>query len=290
MIRHVSLSPWWAEGEILSGRMDVEEVFEATARMGVTAVDIQEAFLDLSPHPDPRTVHKLRSALARTGLAALSCWFYSDVLGAVAATSIDATACHLERYLAITAQFGARYLVIQNGEPPAEVTHQRARSNLLAIYDRIAPFAEECGVVVGMEAARAASAFNSPLGALDVVDQFDSPWVTLVPDFEAWRLPSESLPNVYVENPQMKQPDPLDASDFERCLVRAPLVHAKFLQVGPDGSDANYPGHELLALVRDDPGEHDISVEYEGWLPEILPQQDPLRAAQAAVAFVRSFA
>lgn len=288
-LRDVSLNPWWAEGLMLRDGMSVEAVLDATAAMGVGWYDVQEAFLGLSPHPDPVALARLRRAATASGVQVLSSWFYADVLGVTALTSVDTVVEHLRRYLVIAAGLESRYLVIQNGEPGPGVDVAQARAALLRVYEGIADDAEELGVTVCMEAARAASPFNSPSGALSLVEEFDSPWITVAPDFEAWRVVSTRLPSGYVENPGMSAPDPLTVEDFARCLPRAPFVHAKFLEPDDRGEDPNYPARELLELVRQDRAPHDVSVEYEGWLPEVHPDRDPVACAAASVTFVTSF-
>ncbi|MGX9885528.1 sugar phosphate isomerase/epimerase family protein [Streptomyces sp. NPDC002276] len=288
MIRSISVSPWWAEGKMLRGELTFEEIVDRTADMGVDGIDMQEIYLGLSPHPDPARLRHLRSYSESRGLRVLSSWFYADTLGLAGLYSPEAAVAHIGRYLAIGASLGSRYIVLQNGEPAPGTDPSTARDTLLRVYEGIAPLAERAGVVIGFEAARSFSTFNSPQGALALVKDFGSPWITVTPDFEAWRRPTDGMPIVYVENPGATQQEPLPIEVFRDCLPYAPFVHGKFLEFDENGTDPNYPVDELMAAVREVGLEHDFLVEYEGWLPEVHPERDGETEVRKGVALLRS--
>lgn len=285
--RHISVSPWWAEGLMLRGSLTIEQIIDKSADMGIDGIDMQEIYLGLSPNPDPERIAHLRRYAASRSLDVSSCWFYADTLGVAGIHSVDVAVSHITRYLAIGAQFGSRYVVIQNGEPAPGVGERQARAMLREIYDRIAPVAIDHNITIGFEAARSFSLFNSPQGALELVKQFGSPALTVVPDFEAWRIPTEGMPVSYVENPGAVQPEPLDLSVFTDCLPYAPFVHAKLLEFDSEGNDPNYPVDELMRAVREHDQPHDILVEYEGWLPDVHPERDAEQEARKGVELIR---
>jgi hypothetical protein len=289
MIGQISLNPWWAEGLMLREGLAVERLIERTAAAGAEGIDMQEAYLGLSPHPDPAVVRRLRSSVAASGLVVTSCWFYADVLGVAGLYSIDVAVAHVERYLAITELFESRFMVIQNGSPPPGMSVAAGKDVLLRFYDRIAPLAPAHGVIVAFEAARGGTPFNSPDGATALVREFGSEWLTVAPDFEAWRLPNASMPSHYAENPELTQADPLELGVLRDCLPWSPFIHVKFLEPQLDGSDPNYPIAELLGIVLEGEREHVLSVEYEGWLPEIHPELDAEAQASLALAAVKRF-
>ena len=286
----ISLNPWWAESLLLGHGMTVEEIFERSAALGIDGVDIQESYLGLDPYPDPLRIRALRRTLAGLHLEAISCWFYCDLLGGARVASVDAVIEVVRRYLAIAAELSSRYLVLANGHTPPGRRPEAGRDTLMRIYEGIAPGADDADVVVCFEAARAGSRFNSPKGALTLVKEFGHPRLQMAPDFEAWRRPSQAMPASYAENPGARQALPLSVEDFRECLPYSPYVHAKFLEFDQDGDDHNFPTADLLAAVRDDDYAHDLSVEYEGWLPEVHPERDPEIETAKAVALVRRLA
>lgn len=288
MIRTISVSPWWAEGKMLRGELTFEGIVDRTARMGVDGLDMQEIYLDLSPNPDPAHLRRLRSYTESRGLAISSSWFYANTLGVAGLYSVDVAVGHISRYLAIGASLGSRYVVLQNGEPAPGTDRAQGRDTLLRIYEQIAPVAEDFGVVIGLEAARSFSEYSSPQGTLALVKDFGSPWITVSPDFEAWRRPTEGMPIAYVENPGATQPEPLPIGVFRDCLPYAPFIHAKFLEFDETGTDPNYPVDELMAAVREAGTDHDFLVEYEGWLPEVHPERDPETEVRKGVQLLRS--
>jgi hypothetical protein len=289
MIGRVSLNPWWAEGLMLEHGVTIEAVIERTAAMGADGIDVQEAHLGLCPHPDPATVRRLRRATSAAGLDVVSCWFYADVLGVAGLYSVDVAVAHIERYLAITEAFEGRFLVIQNGSPPPGMTVPAGRDSLFRLYERIAPLALDHGVVVAFEAARVGTPFNSPDTAAALVREFGSEALSVAPDFEAWRRPTDRMPTGYVEDPGRTQPAPLPVEALEACLPWAPFIHVKYLEPQEDGSDPNYPIAELLAAIQASDREHVLSVEYEGWLPEIHPELEPAEQATRALSAVKRF-
>ena len=289
MIGQISLNPWWAEGLMLEHGVTVETIIERTAAMGADGIDVQEAHLGLCPHPDPATMWRLRRAAAGAGLEVTSCWFYADVLGVAGLYSVDVAVDHLERYMVITESFGSRFMVVQNGAPPPGMSLAAGRDTLLRVYERIAPLAPDHGLTVAFEAARVGTPFNSPDGATDLVRDFGSEALSVAPDFEAWRLPNERMPTAYVENPGLTQPEPLGVQALRDCLPWAPFIHVKYLEPQADGSDPNYPIAELLGLIQASDREHTLSVEYEGWLPEVHPDFDADAQASRALTAVKRF-
>jgi hypothetical protein len=287
MKSRLAVNLWWAERLMLRDGKSFEEMVELTARTGAASIDLNEYLIGFDPHANLRQVHRKKQCVASNGLDVLSCWFYTDLIGAAQTYSIDRGVEFIEEYLAVAAELGARYAVMFNGEPAPGMSVEEGRSLLLRTYERIAPAAEEYGVIVGFEAARAAATFNSPLGALELVRSFGSKYLTVTPDFESWRRPRPGMPTQYAENPEAPQAKPCTLDVFEACLPYAPYTHVKFLEITDDLEEPNYPIRELMSLALADSRDHDFLVEYEGWLPEVHPERDELRETSRAVTLMR---
>jgi hypothetical protein len=289
MANTIALNPWSVEGLILRGELTVPEMIEWAAKTGFDAIDLGESWMGLSPNPDPARLRDIRSRTRDLGLSVSSCWFWSDLLAATTILgSPDRAMDHVRRYLAIAEAVGATYVTLQNGVVPPGITTAQARAVLLDLYAQIAPAAADHGVVVGFEAARPTSEFNSPQGALDLVREFDSELITVTPDFESWRRPRPGMPPLsYPENPGRQLDEPLDVSVFVDCLAHAPLIHAKFLEFDEDGEDPNIPAIALLDALRADDNDHVICVEYEGWIPDLFPDREPRRETGKALDLIR---
>ena len=288
MIRDIVLNPWWGEGLMLQRKADVRDLIETSAKIGADGIDMQEGYLCCSPNPDLLKIHEYRNIARANGLKINSCWFYTDTLGAVRASSLQKTVDYLKRDLLITAMFESPYLVIQHGEPGKNQSYEDAKDTLFRVYDELVPLAEQYQVKVCFEAARILSPFNSPEGALALIREYDSHWITLTPDFEAWRKKNESMTSSYVENPGMTQPDPLPISVMEKCLPNSRYVHAKFLYFDENGEEPNYPERELLQIIENYEKPVDLCIEYEGWLPEIHPELAPAAEVKKAFDLVAS--
>lgn len=289
MTSTIALNPWSVEGLILRGELTVPGMIEWAADTGFDAIDVGESWMGLSPNPNPALLRNIRTWTRDAGLTISSCWFWSDLLAATTILgSTEQAVDHVRRYLAIAETLGAGYITLQNGVVPPGMSVSDARSLLLDLYSRIAPAANDCGVVIGIEAARVTSEFNSPQGALELVREFGSDRITVTPDFESWRRPRPGMPPLsYPENPGRTLDEPLTVDVFADCLSHSPMIHAKFLEFDEDGLDPNIPVVELLGAVRADAADHVLCVEYEGWIPDLFPEREPRRETAKALDLIR---
>jgi hypothetical protein len=287
MIGKICVNTWSLERFALSGEMTFFEIAEKIAEMDVDGIDVNEIYMELNPNPNPARLRAIKRGCASLGLEITSCWFWGNMLGAVAMESFDAVTAHIGRYLAIAEYLNARFLTISNGNLPRGLTVEEGRSVLARLYERLARLAEDHQVIIGFEAPRAGSPFNSPSGTLELVKSFDSPYLTITPDFESWRRPTEKMPMRYAEDPDSVQAEPLPVQVFTDCLPYTSLIHAKFLEFDETGSDPNYPLREIFAAIRESGRVHDLCIEYEGWIPDIHPERDPIRETLKAVDLVR---
>jgi hypothetical protein len=286
MRRKLSLNPWWAEGMFIKRQITFPQIIEAIAEMEVDGLDMNDIYLQDGPNPDPRLIRQARRLCAAAGLEIMSCWYYTDLAGAAILGSPEAAVAHVARLLAVTETLGSKFLVISNGNLPKGTSAPVARSMLMKVYDGLIPLAEEHDIVIGLHAGRARTPFTSPGGALELVKEVGSRYLTVTPDFEAWRRPAAGMPVRYTDNPNLVQDTPLDVGVFQQCLPHAPVIHAKFLDVA-SGDEPNYPLDELFAAINGDSAPHNICIEYEGWIPEVHPERDPVAETRTCVEIVR---
>lgn len=286
MERKLSLNPWWAEGEFLKRRLTFPQIIEAIAAMGVDGLDMNDIYIADSPNPEPRTVRTIKKQCAAAGLEIMSCWYYTDLAGAALLCSPERAVSHIARLLAVSELLESKYLVISNGNLPRGVTVEEARSALLKVYESLVPLAEDHDIAIGFHAGRANSPFTSPGGALSLVQELGSPYLTVTPDFEAWRRPAPGMPVRYTDNPNLVQGEALSVDVFRQVLPHAPVVHAKFLEI-TDGDEPNYPLDDLFTALNGSTAAHNICIEYEGWVPEIHPERSPVAETEKCVDIVR---
>jgi len=159
---------------------------------------------------------------------------------------------------------------------------------LLKFFEKIIPTAKEYGVTIGLESART-SGLKTPQTALRLVKALGSDYLTVTPDFEAWRTPTEDIPSLHVEVPGMKATGPVPIDVFKECLPYAPLIHAKLLTFDENGEEPNFPIAEMMSLIKQSNLEHTLSIEYEGWIPDINPQLDPVVETKKGVALLKKY-
>ena len=159
---------------------------------------------------------------------------------------------------------------------------------LIKVLKNIIPTAEEYNVFIGLESART-SGFSSPQLALKLVKSIGSDFLTVTPDFEAWRIPTEDIPGFHVESPGIETTESLSIDIFKECLPYAPLMHAKFLAFDEKGEDPNFPIAEMMSLIKQSNREHILSIEYEGWIPDINPHLDPIVETKKCITLLNRY-
>lgn len=285
-----SLNPWSFEGLLLSEQMSLRGMVETTAELGFDSMDVGDVWMGLDPNPDLARLRELRSMTAANGLTVSSCWFWVDLLAGLAMSGDKQVVLEaLRGYFGICEYLGAPYITLQNGNPAPGITTADARAALLDLYPDLAELAEQHGVVIALEAPRSPAPFNSPSGTLDLVRAYGSPWLTVTPDFESWRIPRAGMPPLrYPENPGAERLEPLGVDVFEACLPFSPFIHAKFLEFDATGTDPNFPLPAMFDAIRGSDSDHVLCVEYEGWIPDLHPERDAVTETAKAIALLRT--
>ena len=154
------------------------------------------------------------------------------------------------------------------------------------IFENVIPTAEEYNVRIALESART-SGLKTPQTALRLVKDLESDYLTVAPDFEAWRIPTKEIPSTHVENPGMEASGPVSIDVFKECLPYSPLIHAKILTIDENEEEPNFPIAEMMSLIKESEREHTLSIEYEGWIPDINPHLDPIIKTEMSIALLK---
>lgn len=277
----ISMSTLCIEKLTLEEDLPHERAFALLAETGAKGIDLFEEYIGVHPHPDLYRLKELQKMIHRNGLTVNSCWYYTDPLRAAHVSSREEVLGQLKEYIAVTGFLGGRFMALPPGEPAPGMSPEQAQDALQDIYEQLVPVCEEYGVVIGMEVGRMHSPISSPSGALKIVKRMGTKYVTVCPDWEAWRLPNPQIPEFYAECPQIRRDPPCPVSVLEEVLPYAPFVHAKLFQYDEEtGLDPNFPLLEMFEVINRSPLPHSFSIEYEGWTPDCFPESDTLEVSR----------
>jgi Xylose isomerase-like TIM barrel len=283
----ISLSSWSLEGLTLARGTTFDELLPVLAGFGLSYVDILEYYNDFDPRPSLHDLNQRRKRATSYGIEFLTCWFRANSVRASRLQSHAEMVARLNEYLAVTAQMGCAYMTSHLGSPAPGMSEEEGREVLLRLFEAVVPTAEEYGVVIALEVAHAHAPYDSPRGALSLIREIDSEHLRLCPDWECWRRPSAYIPAKMYDARPMDRQVPLSLAAYEECLPWAPLVHAKMLEFDKSGDEPNIPVRELLTLLKSRGRSHDVTIEYEGWIPDLHPERDILEETEKAVRLVR---
>ena len=284
----ISLSNWSFKQFSIKGTKTFDEVLEINTELGINSVCLMEDHIPCHPHTDLYKLLQLKKKIANLGLTINSCWFYSDYIGGSYASSLERVVDDTKEYLAVTAALDAKFMTGPVGVGVPGMKLEEGYNLLLNFFEKIIPTAEEYGVTIGLESART-SGLKTPQIALKLVKALNSDYLTVTPDFEAWRIPTEDIPSGHVEIPGMKATEPISIDVFEECLPYAPLIHVKLLTFDERGEEPNFPIAEMMSLIKRSNREHTLTIEYEGWIPEINPHLDPVVETKKGIALLKRY-
>ena len=287
MRTQISVGMWSMKQYSLKGTKTFDQILAAVADLGPDQrIDLMEDYVPCHPHTDMYELVQLRRRIESFGLTINSNWFYTDLLGAVHVDSFEKVVADLKEYVVVVATLGARFMNTPLDSPLLSgMTPEEGFEVILRIYEEVVPVAEQHGVVIGIDGGLAG--FCSPRTALRLVQELGSDHLTVTPDFEAWRTPTKDIPGLFVETPDVEKTDGLPIDVFADCLPYSPLIHAKFLTFDEHGEEPNFPIAEMMSLVRNSSREHTFVVEYEGWIPDINPQLDPITETRKGIRLLQ---
>jgi len=285
----ISVGMWSMKQYSLKGTKSFDEILETVAEINPDKhIDLMEDYVPCHPHTDMYELLLLKKRIESFGLTINSNWFYTDLIGAVHADGFEKVVNDLKEYVIIVAALGAKFISIPLGGLVPRMKFEEGTEILLNIFEEIIPVAEEYNVYIGLESART-SGFASPQIALELVKSVGSDILTVTPDFEAWRIPTEDIPGFHVESPGNETTDAVSIDIFKECLPYAPLIHAKFISFDEKGEEPNFPIAEMMSLVKQSNREHILSIEYEGWIPEINPNLDSITETKKSIDLLKRY-
>ena len=181
------------------------------------------------------------------------------------------------------------FVALPPGDAWPGVDAEEGHKIFLDVFGKLVDVAREYGVRMAMEVGRPAGVFQKPEYAIRLVKELGSDFLTIAPDFEAWRFATEDLPLVHVEAPGDVTPTPTSLEVFRDCMPYSPLIHAKMLGFDANGDEHHMPMRELMEIINASPVPEVIDIEYEGWSPDVRPDLDSIEASAKAVALLRRY-
>ena len=283
----IAVNTWSLQKLSLANGKSLDEILELIARMDVQAVQTNVDYTLLAPYNSIRGYERLRRRVEGLGMELYSLLVQMNIPGAVRLTSAHDVVNQIEIYLAKAAALGCTILTMPPGDGWQGIDDALGHRMLVDVFQRVMPTAEEYGVKIGLEVGRAAGTFKTPAYALKLVKTIQSNYLTIVPDFEAWRFATDDLPLGVVERPGEVPPEPASMKLFQDCLPYSPYIHAKFLRFDEAGEEPHFPVPELIDAIKLSGKDHVLCVEYEGWIPDIDPHLDPVAETRKGVALLK---
>jgi sugar phosphate isomerase/epimerase len=239
-----------------AGKTDIFDAIRMAAEMGCDGVEIiAEQHIPGWPNPSLDDVTQIRELVASLGMEifCFSCYFGKNIKSNRAET-FEEMVRNAKRMIALTAYLGAPIM------RPAFNAHPV--SQLTELVTALLPTLEKYGVIWGVEL----HAPHPPSYYLEALEAVESPWFRLVPDFSCWQGPNA---------PGQIQTNSL--STFEPLLKYTVHCHAKAHMFDEHGEEPNTPYRELLGMLKDYGFTGSIAGEFEGWIINYAPSQQPTR-------------
>lgn len=287
MNRKICLSLWSIEDLTFRKGKSLFDLLEIAAELGVDGVDIGEDYHRWPPHDNIHGLNQIRKKVHSLGMQVLSSWMYTDFVAGVATSSVKEVISHVSNMLAKCNLLECPFVALPPGDAWHGVDPVEGHKIFLDVFEQLVDIAKEYGVRMALETGRPAGVFQKPEYTLKLVKEINSPYLTIAPDFEAWRFATEDLPLVHVEAPDAVTPIPSSLEIFNECLPYSPLIHAKMLGFDENGDEPHMPIAELMEMINNSPVPEIIDIEYEGWIPDVRPDVDSVQASAKAVALLR---
>lgn len=283
----IAVSTWSLQKLTIAEGRSLEDLLPTFESFGIDALEINEDYSRLPQYANARARRTLRSRITDAGLRVASTWFYTDILGAVETASLNKLIDQIENCFEIASDFGAQVVVMTPVDSLPEYMTERGREKFRSIVEELVPLARSYKLTMGLESGRSQGEFCTPQAVTKLVREIAQPELTVVPDFEAWRVATEDLPLTHVERQEAAPPAPAELPLFEECLPLARLVHAKLLRLDEAGEEPHFPISEMMSAIRNSARSHIINIEYEGWIPDIDPHLDCIEETRRCVQLIK---
>ncbi|MCX5577679.1 sugar phosphate isomerase/epimerase family protein [Kaistia terrae] len=283
----ISVSTWSLQQLTIAEGKTLEDLLPIFAGYGIDGIELNEDYSRLREYGTPHGRRDLRSRIADSGLRVTSCWFNTDLLGECDRTSRAKLVDDIEGCFEIAAGLGSEVVVLTPVDTFPDYPLERGTQSFLETFAALIPLARSYGVTMGMETARSEGVFRVPHYMTELVKQIGAPELTVVPDFEAWRFATPDLPLSHVETIGTVAAGPAEIGLFGAALPYSRAIHAKLLRLDEAGDEPHFPLAEMMKAVRESDRQHILTIEYEGWIPDIDPHLDCIEETRRCVELLR---
>jgi hypothetical protein len=281
----IGVSTWSLQPLTYKYNKQLPELIETIAGMGVDGLDLYDEYLPVYPDTNLYKLNEIKKMADAVKLPVTGTWFFNDLLGSYYAVSLDVTVENTRRFLAVTASLGAPYMSVPFLLNVPGLSTDEAFTAYCKIFEKLLPTAEEYKVHMAAETARQ----YTPGLALKLQKYLDSPYFTICPDLEAWRLETEDIPLVHQENADGPPSKPEPLSIFNECLPYSPYIHFKLLVLDETGEEPHFPIAQIMDMINKSPIKHHLCIEYEGWIPDLRPERDAVGETKRCVELIRRY-
>ncbi len=261
----IGVSLYTYGADLHSRRMTVREAIEHAAEIGCDGVEIiGDQHIPGWPNPSPADILSLREFIESKGLE-VSCFstYLVYMLRTDRYQTIDELIREAKKHIVIASQLGAKIC--------RPIYSAESKDDLTKVITACVPLLKQLGVIWAIEVHSPfpPSFYNA------LIQQIDSPYVKLLPDFSCWQ--TMGLPTEYSKN---------DMQSFIDILPFAVYCHGKAHIFDENGEEPGTPYKELMTILkeRDFPGY--VVSEYEGWLMGYI---DSRTIAKTHVDLIRKY-
>ena len=280
----ISVSTWSLQQLTYTKNATVFEMIEMVREMGGDSIDICEEYLPCHPHPDLVKINEIREKTAQAGLKMGAVWFCTEIQRGIEASDEKTVLEIYKKNIQIAKALGAAYVCI-----PTLANKKRTIEEMKDMYrhffDKLLPYAEKYDMPIAQECARKGT--NRMI--LDLVKEYDNKYYSLCPDLEAWRFGTPDLPLMpHADDPDggIDEPEPMEL--FRECVEYSPYIHFKLLKM-ENGEEPHFPIREMMDAINDSSLDHLLCLEYEGWIPDIVPERDAYEETKKCLDMMRRY-
>ena len=285
----ISVGMWSMKQFSLKGTKTFDEILETVAEINPDkSIGLMEDYVPCHPYTNMVELIQLKKHINSFGLTINSNWFYTDLIGGVYIDGFEKIVNDLKEYIIVVAILGCKFMHIPLGGLLQGMKFQEGYELYLKIYEEIIPVAEEYNVIIGLEVGRS-TGFGTPQTALKIVKDLGSDYLTVCPDFEAWRRTGKDIIDFHIEAPGIETTETVSIDVFRECLPYSPSIHVKLLAFDKNGEEPNFPISEMMSLIKQSSREHTLVIEYEGWIPDINPGLDSVTKTKMGIDLIKRY-
>jgi sugar phosphate isomerase/epimerase len=245
--------------DLSKGKITIEEAIEHAAGCGAKCIEtVDQCHFKEWPHPKLADLFRIKNLIESLGMEWVNWSQYTEEeYSADYKCSEDDMVDQVKESIYYSHILGipvTRITPFPNVDP--------AKNHVI---ERCLPFAEKCNVIMGFEIHSP----QKPDRFLELIKQFNSKFLSVVPDFSAW---------AYDMN--------LSLDSFRDCLPYTAHIHGKSHAVIPEGGDEpTIPYKSLMTVLKDYKYSGSIVAEYE-------PREsnaDTRKGVESLVKYIYSF-